>query len=241
MGIHGLVEKKDIYLGNEKILEKLSLSNRYQKEAQELVEQGDSLLYIVVNQQLVGVLGVKDIVREDAKRTIHTLQKMGKEVIMLTGDHEKTAQLIASSLGIQKVISNVLPKEKTKFIQKLIQEGAVVMMVGDGINDAPSLASADIGVSIHSGTDIASDSSDVILMKDQIEKIPLLLRIGQKTILNIKENLFWAFFYNIIMLPIAIGFFKPWGITMNPMVASLAMTCSSLTVVWNALRLRKIS
>lgn len=156
---------------------------------------------------------------------------------MLTGDNEKTAKYIAEKIGIDKVISNVLPKEKAEEITKLKQNG-IVMMCGDGINDSVSLVTADIGVSISSGTDIAMDSSNVVLMNDNLEKINDLIVLSKKTIGNIKQNLFWAFFYNICMIPIAMGILEPVGITMNPMVAALAMTISSLTVVLNALRLK---
>ena len=148
------------------------------------------------------------------------------------------AGIIAKELGIDKVIANVLPKEKTKVIKELINHNQKVMMVGDGINDAPSLASATIGVSINGGTDIAGDSADVILMQDDLSKIVTLLNISKKTIRIIKENLFWAFIYNILMIPLAIGLLKPLGLSITPMIASISMTISSLCVVFNSLRLR---
>ena len=158
---------------------------------------------------------------------------------MLTGDNEKTANAIAKQIGVDKVIANVLPKQKAEEIKKLKQKG-LVMMCGDGINDSVSLVTADIGVSVSSGTDIAMDSSNVVLMNDNLEKIEDLLSISQKTITNIKQNLFWAFFYNICMIPIACGVLEPLGIVMNPMMAAFAMTISSLTVILNALRLKRI-
>jgi len=149
-----------------------------------------------------------------------------------------TANIIATKLGIKKVIANVLPKEKTNAIKKLKNKGNIVMMIGDGINDAPSLAEANIGVSISNATDIAIDSADVILLNDDLKKIINLLKISKHTLRNIKQNLFWAFFYNILMIPAALGFIP--SISLNPMLASLAMTISSLTVIFNALRLKKI-
>ena len=149
-----------------------------------------------------------------------------------------TAKIIGEEIGITKIIANVVPEEKTKIIKDLKKEGKKVLMCGDGINDSPALATADIGVSVNSGTDIALDSSDVILMKDDLNKIIDLITISKKTIKNIKQNLFWAFFYNSLMIPIAIGIFKSIGISINPMIAGLAMTLSSLTVILNALRLR---
>ena len=175
--------------------------------------------------------------KEESKEIIEKLKKRKIEVIMLTGDNEKTANAIAKQLGIEKVVANVLPNQKAEEIKKLKEQG-LVMMCGDGINDSVSLVTADIGVSISSGTDIAMDSAEVVLMNDNLEKIEELIEISKKTIRNIKQNLFWAFFYNICMVPIACGILQPFGITMNPMIAAFAMTISSLTVVLNALRLR---
>ena len=239
IGVKGTIQQKEYYIGNGKLFHYLQLENLYLKEEQALAQDGDSIVYVIENDKVIGLIGVKDEVRKDAKQTIKELIQMNKEVIMLTGDHEITASRIASALGISKVIANVIPSEKTKVIQELLKQGKHVMMIGDGINDAPSLAVASIGVSMKSGTDIASDSADVILMQNHLDRIPLLMLISKKTIRNIKQNLFWAFFYNICMLPLAIGFLKPYGIVMNPMLAGFAMTLSSLTVVWNALRLRK--
>ena len=159
---------------------------------------------------------------------------------MLTGDNKQTAEKIAKDIGITKVISDVMPKEKTEIIKKLKEENKFVLMCGDGINDSPALALSDIGVSVKSGTDIAMDSSDVILTKNDLSSIVNLINISKKTMKIIKQNLFWAFFYNILMIPIAIGVLKPFGIELNPMFASLAMVCSSITVICNSLRLRKI-
>ena len=180
------------------------------------------------------------MVRDNAKKVVSLLNEMDRRVVMLTGDNEKTAKLIGDSLGIEQVIAGVMPKDKTYQIKKLMDSGRNVMMVGDGINDAPSLASANIGVAISSGTDIANNSASVILMSNNLMGIIYLMKISKKTIRNIKQNLFWAFFYNICMIPIATGIFTKWGINMNPMIAGFAMTISSLTVVFNALRLRKI-
>ena len=159
---------------------------------------------------------------------------------MLTGDNKETANIIAKSVGISNIISNVLPSQKAEIIKKLKKENKMVMMCGDGINDSPALANADIGVSVNSGTDIAMDSSDVILMKDDLNKILDLINISKKTIRNIRQNLFWAFFYNSLMIPISMGVLNPIGISIIPMIAGLAMIISSLTVILNALRLKYI-
>ena len=160
------------------------------------------------------------------------------DTIMLTGDNKETAEAIAKEIGITKVIANVLPSEKTQAIKDLKQENKYVMMCGDGINDSPALMSADIGVSVNSGTDIAMDSSDVILTRNSLDSILELINISKSTIRIIKQNLFWAFFYNVLMIPIAAGLFTSFGLHINPMIASFAMVISSLTVILNTLRLK---
>ena len=239
IGIQGNIDKKDIYVGNNKLFKMLKLENKYLNDEEKLVSDANSIIYVIENDKVIGLVGVKDIVRDNAKSVIDKLIKLNKNVIMLTGDNEKTANIIAKSIGIKNVIANVLPKEKTKVIKELIENGKNVMMVGDGINDAPSLVAANIGVSINGASDIAQDSSGVILVQDNLEKINALISISKKTIRNIKQNLFWAFFYNVCMIPLAVGLLKPYGISMNPMIAGFAMTISSLTVVFNALRLKR--
>ena len=231
-------EKSHNYLiGNKKLMKENNIQILKEDDETELVTEGNSILYVAQDQKIIALIGVKDTIKEESKEIIEKLKKRKIEVIMLTGDNEKTAKAIAKQLGIEKVIANVLPKQKAEEIKKLKQNG-LVMMCGDGINDSVSLVTADIGVSISSGTDIAMDSAEVVLMNDNLEKIEELIEISRKTIRNIKQNLFWAFFYNICMVPIACGILKPLGITMNPMIAAFAMTISSLTVVLNALRLR---
>ena len=239
IGLEANIDKNKIYIGNNKLFKKLKIDNAYTNDEKKLSNLGNSIVYVIENKNVLGLIGVKDIIRDNAKDTIKYLKKLDKKIIMLTGDNENTANIIAQSIGIKDVISNVMPQEKVKVIKNLIKDGNNVMMVGDGINDAPSLVSADIGVSMNSGTDIAADSSDVILMNDDLEKIISLISISKKTISNIKQNLFWAFFYNVCMIPIAIGLLKPFNISMNPMFAGFAMMISSLTVVFNSLRLKK--
>ncbi len=239
IGLFGKINKKEFYIGNNKLFKKINIKNEYLKDEKYLIENGNSIIYVIENNKVIALIGVKDIIRENAKTTIKELIKLNKEVVMLSGDNETTAKIIAKELGIDNVIANVLPNEKEKIIKNLINDNHKVMMVGDGINDAPSLASSTIGVSINSGTDISGDSSDVILMHDDLSKIVMLLNISKKTIKIIKENLFWAFIYNILMIPLAIGLFKPLGLSISPMIASISMTISSLCVVFNSLRLRK--
>ena len=231
-------EKSHNYLiGNKKLMKENNIQILKEDDETELVTEGNSILYVAQDQKIIALIGVKDTIKEESKEIIEKLKKRKIEVIMLTGDNEKTAKAIAKQLGIEKVIANVLPKQKAEEIKKLKQNG-LVMMCGDGINDSVSFVTADIGVSISSGTDIAMDSAEVVLMNDNLEKIEELIEISRKTIKNIKQNLFWAFFYNICMVPIACGILEPLGIIMNPMIAAFAMTISSLTVVLNALRLR---
>lgn len=238
IGLSAIVNGRDYYVGNHKLFKELNIKNDYEEIEEKLSSLGNSIVYVIEDDVVVGLIGVNDIVREEAKDTITKLYSMNKEIMMLTGDNEKTAKMVADSIGIKTVKADVLPKEKTAIIKKLLDNGKNVMMVGDGINDAPSLATATIGVSVNSGTDIAADSSDVILMNDNLERIVSFISISKKTLRIIKENLFWAFFYNILMIPLAIGVLKPIGISMNPMIAGFFMTISSLTVVLNSLRLR---
>ena len=238
LGISGKINQKKILLGNAKIIEKYNIENKYQDYEKKLADKGNSIIYIVENDKILGIVGVNDIVREESKDVIKQLSEMKIKTIMLTGDNKQTAVKIGKEVGVSIVISNVLPAEKTDTIKKLKQENRFVMMCGDGINDSPALANADIGVSVNSGTDIAMDSSDVILTNNDLNSILKLINISKKTIKNIKQNLFWAFFYNCLMIPIAIGILKPIGISINPMIASIAMVLSSITVILNALRLR---
>ena len=236
-GIIGKVDNQKVIIGNAKILETYNIENKYEKDEQEIAKKGSSIVYVVQNNNIIALIGVNDIVRKNAKSVIEKLNQNKINTIMLTGDNKETAEKIAEDLKITEVISNVLPSEKTEMIKKLKQENKNVMMCGDGINDSPALATADIGVSIKSGTDIAMDSADVILTKNDLESIIKLINISKNTIKIIKENLFWAFFYNALMIPIAMGILKPIGISINPMIASLAMVLSSLTVIANTLRL----
>ena len=240
-GIIGKIAENEVILGNSKILEKYDITNSHKQDEEKLAKEGNSIIYVVINNEISAIIGVNDIVRENSKEVISKLNKNKIETVMLTGDNTQTAEKIAKEIGITTVISNVTPREKTEVVKKLKVEGKYVMMCGDGINDSPALASSNIGVSVNSGTDIAMDSSDVILTRNDLNSILNLINISKKTIRNIKQNLFWSFFYNSLMIPIAMGLFSKWGITINPMIASLAMVISSLTVTLNALRLKRLA
>ncbi len=238
-GVTAKIKNKTYCLGNRKMVS--GNIEKYQQDEEKMTKEGNSILYVVEENTIIGLIGVKDVVRESAKETIKRLKEGGYEVIMLTGDNKNTATQIGKELGISNIEADLLPSDKTSFIKKLQQEGKKVMMVGDGINDAPSLTTADIGLSFKGSTDIATNSSSVILTKDNLLLLLSFLKTGKKTLINIKENLFWAFFYNLLMIPIAMGLFENKGISINPMIASGAMMLSSLCVVCNALRLRNVA
>ena len=239
-GLKGDINNKTYYLGNNKLFSLLNIANKHQNDENLLKKDGNSIIYVIEDNEVIGLIGVKDIIRTNSKDTIKRLQSFSIDVIMLTGDNSEVAEIVGIALGINHIISNVLPVDKVNVIKDLMKQNKKVMMVGDGINDAPALASSTIGVSINSGTDIAGNASDVILMNDDLSKITDLITISKRTVKNILENLFWAFFYNVLMIPIAVGLLKPLGISMSPMIAGLGMTLSSLFVVFNALRLKRI-
>lgn len=239
IGLSGVINEKAYLIGNNKIFDKYKLDNNMFKEEKELSLDGNSIVYVLENRKVIALIGVKDIIRDNASRVIKKLKQINKRMIMLTGDNEITANIIAKSIGIKEVVANVSPKDKSNKVKELKNKGLKVMMVGDGINDAPSLSLADIGVSLNSAIDIAADSADVILMRNDLNSIYNLFDISRKTLANIKGNLFWAFFYNACMIPIACGLLEFVNISMNPMIAGLAMTLSSFTVILNALKLKR--
>lgn len=240
VGVRGVVTGKTVWVGNAKILAKAGVPKGEDSKEAKLRQKGDSIVYVVEEKEVLAIIGVNDKIREDAKTVVEKLKQRKIQTIMLTGDNEETAKKIAEMVGIDQVIANVLPQEKAEQIRKLKQTGQFVLMCGDGINDSSALASCDIGVSVGNGTDIAMDSAEVILTQNNLERIEDLIHISHKTIRNIKQNLFWAFFYNALMIPVAMGVLSPIGVTINPMIASLAMVFSSLTVIGNALRLRGV-
>ena len=237
-GVSANISQNKYLIGNKKLMLENNITISQEQDELNLVSDGNSILFVAEGQKLIALIGVKDVLKDESKDIVQKLKKRNIKVVMLTGDNEKTAKAIANQIGVDEVIANVLPKQKAEEIKKFKEKG-LVMMCGDGINDSVSLVTADIGVSVSSGTDIAMDSSNVVLMNDNLEKIEDLISISEKTIRNIKQNLFWAFFYNICMIPIACDVLEPLGIVMNPMIAAFAMSISSLTVVINALRLKK--
>lgn len=240
LGVKANIKSTSYLIGNSKLLEKYKIKNSYIDDEEIISNDGNSIVYVVQDNEIIAIIGVNDVVRENVNEVIERLKRKGINTVMLTGDNDKTAKRIANKVGIKEVYSNVLPKEKKDIIQKLKDKGKYVLMCGDGINDSPAITLADVGVSINSGSDIAMDSADVILTRNDLNSINNLINISKKTLRIIKQNLFWAFLYNILMIPIAMGLFKRVGFSINPMIASLAMVISSLTVVLNALRLKRI-
>ena len=202
-------------------------------------EVGATVLYLSINSQIAGYMSIKDRIKPSSREAVGELKAMGKQVVMLTGDNESAAKSVADELGIEYK-AEVLPNTKYEVVSELQSRGKKVMMVGDGVNDAPALTKADVGAAIGAGTDIAIDSADVVLIKNDLTDVVKCLKLGSKVMLNIKENLFWAFFYNAVLIPIACGVFSFAGVNLNPMYASLAMSLSSVCVVGNALRLRLV-
>ena len=240
-GIKGHVGETLVFLGNEKWMRENGLvDDAMNEKANRFAEQGKTPLYIGYNDAVQGLIVVADTVKESSARAIQTLHEMGIQVAMMTGDHERTAQAIAAEVGIDRVFSEVLPQDKANYVSKLQEEGYIVAMVGDGINDAPALAQAQVGIAIGTGTDVAIESADAVLMKSDLMDVPAMLKLSRATIRNIKENLFWAFAYNIIGIPFAMGVLHLFGgPLLNPMIAGAAMSFSSVSVVLNALRLKR--
>jgi Cu+-exporting ATPase len=239
-GIKGLINNAKVYFGNNKLMKKQAIEiSELQEKAATLAKQGHTPMYLAVDSKAVGIIAVADPIKDDAKAAIRRLQKLGLEVYMLTGDNEVTANVVARQVGIELVFADVLPQQKAEKIQALQKQNKTVGMVGDGINDAPALAQADVGFAIGSGTDIAIESADVTLMRNSIDSVADAIAVSAATLKNIKQNLFGAFIYNGIGIPIAAGVLYPFvGVLLNPMIAGAAMAMSSFTVVSNANRLR---
>lgn len=233
LGIKGKIKNQVYFAGNNKFIG--DRENPYKNLEEEFSNKGESIVYLFTEKSVLGIVGLQDTIKPEMKEVINKLKQAQKQVIMLTGDNTNTANSIARELGIEKVISNVSPKEKLEKIKELNTNNNC-LMIGDGINDSPALKTASIGVSVQNGTDITQDSADIILLNENMDSVYKILTIGYKTIKIIKQNLFWALFYNIAMVPLATGLLP---ITLNPMIASLAMTLSSFTVVINSLRLKR--
>lgn len=241
---HGLLAKlnnQEVLIGNIKLMNQYNIDlNTYEEKAIALADQGKTPMYVAVDGQFAGLIAVADTLKKETSVAIRTLRTMGIEVIMLTGDHKRTAKAIAKEAGIEHFIAEVLPEHKAEEVKKLQSEGKVVAMVGDGINDAPALAQADVGIAIGTGTDVAMETADITLMRGDIKSVVTALRLSKATMRMIWQNLGWAFGYNIVLIPVAAGLLYPlFGILLNPMIAGAAMAFSSVSVILNTLRLRK--
>ena len=236
-GLVASCKGKMLYGGNYTFISrKLTVPKQLQEAAENLAQAGKTPLFFAQGKQLLGIIAVADVIKEDSPQAIQELRNMGIQVVMLTGDNERTAQTIAKQAGVDHVVAGVLPDGKEAVIRKLKEYGKVAM-VGDGINDAPALTRADLGIAIGAGTDVAIDAADVVLMKSRLSDVPAAIRLSRVTLRNIHQNLFWAFIYNTIGIPLAAGVFIPLGLTLNPMFGAAAMSLSSFCVVTNALRL----
>ncbi len=240
-GIEATVDSKRVLLGNFRLMEEKKVSlNGLLNKAEQLSNEGKTPMFLAVGGEAAGIIAVADTLKENSKKAVESLHRMGLEVVMLTGDNQRTAKAIANQIGVDRVLAEVLPEMKAEEIRQLQSAGKKVAMVGDGINDAPALAQADVGIAIGTGTDVAMESSDITLIGGDLRGIVTAIALSKATIRNIKQNLFWAFAYNTVLIPVAAGILFPFfGILLNPIFAAGAMAISSVTVVSNALRLRK--
>jgi len=239
-GIEGEIAGRKVLLGNKKLMGERGIEIILQADADRLAEEGKTPMFVAIDQKLAGIIAVADVMKPSSKRAVEKIHAMGIEVVMITGDNRRTAEAIATQVGIDRVLAEVLPQDKASEIKKLQAEGVKVAMVGDGINDAPALAQADIGMAIGSGTDVAMESADIVLMRSDLMDVVTAIQLSKKTIRNIKQNLFWAFAYNSAGIPIAAGLLYLFGgPLLNPIIAAGAMAFSSVSVVTNALRLKK--
>jgi heavy metal translocating P-type ATPase len=241
LGVRGVIHGRKYFAGNKRFFDEknIDVSDVAQELIEKLAKEGKTPMLFAKDGTLVGIIAAADKVREDSAGSISRLRAMGIRTVMLTGDNKVTAEAVRGAVGVDEVISDVLPADKEACVSSLKQKGHKVAMVGDGINDAPALVSADIGIAIGAGTDIAIDSADIVLMKSSLSDVVTAIKLSRATVRNIKMNLFWAFFYNILGIPVAAGVLYPFfAITLSPMIGSAAMSASSVCVVSNALRLR---
>lgn len=239
-GIAGKLDGQDCYAGNRRLMQTLGISaESFLPEEERLADEGKTPLYFALGNRLLGLIAAADVVKPTSREAVARMQKMGMDVIMLTGDNARTAEAIRRQVGLETVIADVLPQDKERKVFELQQQGRKVAMVGDGINDAPALARADVGIAIGAGTDVAIESADIVLMKSDLMDVPSAVSLSRAVMRNIKQNLFWALFYNAVCIPVAAGaLFIPLGLKLNPMIGAAAMSFSSVSVVTNALRLR---
>jgi Cu+-exporting ATPase len=240
-GVKGIVDEKEMIVGTQRLMEEIGaeMDENIKNRSSELFNQGKTLVFISVNEKVIGLIAVADELKDNATDVVAKLKDMGLEVVMITGDNQRTAEAISKRVGIDRYMSEVLPEDKVKVVKNLQYEALVVAMVGDGINDAPALAQADVGIALGSGTDIAMETGGIVLIRNNLMDVVTAIQLSKATYSKIKQNLFWAFGYNSALIPVAAGLLRPWGIVMSPILAAAAMAFSSISVVSNSLLLRR--
>ena len=241
-GVRALADGREVIAGTERLMKKSGVDLApLQKEIDRLLDTGNTISIVAIDGKVAGAIGVADVVRDSAKRTVSKLKEMGLEVVMITGDHEQVAKAVAGKLGIERYFAQVLPEEKAKYVKKLQDEGKNVAMVGDGINDAPALAQSDIGIAIGAGTDVAIETGNIVLMKSDPYDIVAAIRLSNATVTKMKQNLFWAAIYNVLAIPVAAGvFYNSFGLLLRPEISALLMSASSIIVATNAVLLKRV-
>jgi len=242
-GVQGKIGDKNILIGNVKLMEEKKIDfSSTNDELEKLAGQGKTPMILSINGKVAGIITTIDGLKPNAKEVVGCLRRMGLQVIIMTGDNRKTAEAVGLKLGIQRVVSEVLPSGKRDEIKKLVEKGHKVAMVGDGINDAPALAESTVGIALGSGTDVAIEASDITLVTSDLQAVPQAIELSRKTLTKIRQNLFWAFFYNVLGIPVAAGILFPfYGVLLKPIFAAVAMSLSSVSVVGNSLLLKRFS
>ncbi|MBI2659114.1 heavy metal translocating P-type ATPase, partial [Candidatus Woesearchaeota archaeon] len=237
-GIKANYKNKAILAGNRLFMNDNKIqTSQIENQIQKLENEGKTVVTIAYDKKITGLIAIADTLKEFSKEAVKELEQMGKEVWMITGDNERTAKAVAQQLGISNVMAEVLPQDKAKKVKELQEKGKIVAAVGDGINDAPMLAQADVGIAVGAGTDIAKETGGIVLIKNDLRDVVTAIDLSKKTVSKMKQNLFWAFFYNVALIPVAAGVLYPFGIVLNPIFAAIAMASSSITVVGNAMLL----
>jgi Cu+-exporting ATPase len=241
-GIEAIVQGKHILIGNKYLMDEKSVDTAVlSAESDRLAYEGKTPMYMAVDGSLAAIIAVADIIKPTSKRAVERLKSMGLDVVMITGDNRRTAEAIAREAGIDEVLAEVLPSDKAESVKEIQSRGKKVAMVGDGINDAPALVQADIGIAVGSGTDVAIESAEIVLMRGDLAGVVHAIELSKRTMRNIKQNLFWAFAYNVAGIPIAAGLLYLFGgPLLNPMIAAIAMSFSSISVLLNVLRIKKM-